>query len=238
MFSREPAKEKSAIFSHDRSPDKSYQEQHTEQAVDRDQEQVRRMNAMLRVQHNHRCDEAEFFKNRWNHHRTQANGISRDDEKRYLPRQTYAYKSIEKSGMSDGWRILPANHVEHEIKRGENDDAPHEGDIEGDLSRISSVFAFSRNFKSERRDEQKVKTAPNSITSRRSPSLRFGGRTNASVPTRAYSPPTVRPSIRIVGQATDPRNSRSFAISAILKNSSFRFPATVISSTGNANSPF
>ena len=47
-----------------------------------------------------------------------------------------------------------------------------------------------------------------------------------------YSPPTVNPSTRIVGAATDPRNSKSLAISEILKNNSFRFPATVISSTG------
>src|ERR1700693_2027201 len=52
-----------------------------------------------------------------------------------------------------------------------------------------------------------------------------------------YSPPTVRPSTRIVGAATDPRNSRSFAISEMLKNNSFRLPATVISSTGYVNSP-
>ena len=38
--------------------------------------------------------------------------------------------------------------------------------------------------------------------------------------------------MRIVGAATEPRNSRSLAISEMLKNISFRFPATVISSTG------
>ena len=54
----------------------------------------------------------------------------------------------------------------------------------------------------------------------------------------SYSPPTIRPSIRIVGLATDPRNSRSFAISEMLKKRSFRFPATVISSTGCVSSPF
>src|SRR5579862_6228873 len=57
-------------------------------------------------------------------------------------------------------------------------------------------------------------------------------------PARSYSPPTVRPSMRTVGAATDPRNSRSLAISEILKNISFRFPATVISSTGKVSSPF
>jgi hypothetical protein len=48
----------------------------------------------------------------------------------------------------------------------------------------------------------------------------------------AYSPATVMPSMRIVGEAMAPRNSRSLPISAILKNMSFRLPATVISSTG------
>src|ERR1700734_1624174 len=51
-----------------------------------------------------------------------------------------------------------------------------------------------------------------------------------SLLSRHYSPPTVRPSMRIVGAATEPRNSRSLAISEILKNISFRLPATVISS--------
>src|SRR5260370_26560740 len=48
----------------------------------------------------------------------------------------------------------------------------------------------------------------------------------------SYTPPTVRPSIRIVGEATLPRNSRSLPISEMLQNMSLRLPATVISSTG------
>ena len=51
-------------------------------------------------------------------------------------------------------------------------------------------------------------------------------------PAPVYSPPTVRPSMRMVGAATEPRNSRSLPISEMLKNISFRLPATVISSTG------
>src|SRR5579863_4077169 len=54
---------------------------------------------------------------------------------------------------------------------------------------------------------------------------------------RSYSPPTVSPSILIVGEAVEPRNSRSFPTSEILKKISFKFPATVISSTGYASSP-
>src|SRR5581483_11851968 len=47
-----------------------------------------------------------------------------------------------------------------------------------------------------------------------------------------YWPAMVRPSRRMVGAATEPRNSRSFPISVMLQNMSFKFPATVISSTG------
>src|SRR5258706_1662724 len=50
--------------------------------------------------------------------------------------------------------------------------------------------------------------------------------------TQAYSPATVRPSMRMVGAATDPRNSRSLPISLMWKNMSLRLPPTVISSTG------
>src|SRR5450755_2506243 len=57
-------------------------------------------------------------------------------------------------------------------------------------------------------------------------------RARAPAPHTNYSPPTIRPSIRMVGQAMAPRNSRSLAISEILKNISLRLPATVISSTG------
>src|SRR5581483_11279590 len=53
-----------------------------------------------------------------------------------------------------------------------------------------------------------------------------------------YSPPTVNPSIRIVGQAMAPRNSKSLPISEMLKRSCFRLPATVISSTGYVSSPW
>ena len=50
--------------------------------------------------------------------------------------------------------------------------------------------------------------------------------------TLPYSPPTVSPSMRMVGAATEPRNSRSLAISERFMNISFRLPATVISSAG------
>lgn len=52
-----------------------------------------------------------------------------------------------------------------------------------------------------------------------------------------HSPPTVSPFMRMVGAATEPRNSRSLAMSEMLMNISFKFPATVISSTGYVSSP-
>src|SRR5260370_30329167 len=48
----------------------------------------------------------------------------------------------------------------------------------------------------------------------------------------SYSPPTVRPSRRIVGAATLPRNSRALPISEIFQNMFLSLPATLISSTG------
>jgi hypothetical protein len=63
-------------------------------------------------------------------------------------------------------------------------------------------------------------------------SLRLDSRGRLSPRESCYSPPTVSPSIRIVGEATLPRNSRSFAISEMLQKMSLRLPATVISSTG------
>src|SRR5207249_3823527 len=53
----------------------------------------------------------------------------------------------------------------------------------------------------------------------------------------AYSPPTVSPSMRRLGDATELRNSRSLATSEMFMNMSFRLPATVISSTGYVSSP-
>ena len=44
--------------------------------------------------------------------------------------------------------------------------------------------------------------------------------------------------MRIVGEASAERNSRSLPIWVMFLNISFRFPATVISSTGYVSSPF
>src|SRR5262249_51191008 len=53
-----------------------------------------------------------------------------------------------------------------------------------------------------------------------------------------YSPATVMPSMRSVGAAMEPRKSSSLAISEMFWSMSRRLPATVISSTGKASSPF
>lgn len=53
-----------------------------------------------------------------------------------------------------------------------------------------------------------------------------------------HAPATVIPSIRIVGLATAPRNTRSFPIAVTLRSISERLPAIVTSSTACVNSPF
>lgn len=53
-----------------------------------------------------------------------------------------------------------------------------------------------------------------------------------------HSPAIVIPSIRIVGDATDPRNTRSFPIAATFISISPRLPAIVISSTACVSCPF
>ena len=53
-----------------------------------------------------------------------------------------------------------------------------------------------------------------------------------------YSPAMVIPSMRKVGEATAPRNSRSSAMAVMLLSISFRLPAMVTSSTAKVSSPF
>jgi hypothetical protein len=54
----------------------------------------------------------------------------------------------------------------------------------------------------------------------------------------AHAPARVMPSMRSVGEATEPRNTRSFPIAVTLRSMSARFPAMVISSTAWVGCPF
>ncbi len=51
-------------------------------------------------------------------------------------------------------------------------------------------------------------------------------------PIRDYSPAMVMPSMRRVGEATEPRKTRSLPMAVMFWNMSLRLPATVISCTG------
>ena len=57
-------------------------------------------------------------------------------------------------------------------------------------------------------------------------------------PCDGHAPAIVIPSMRSVGEATDPRNSRSFPIAVTLRSISARFPAIVTSSTACVSWPF
>ena len=90
-------------------------------------------------------------------------------------------------------------------------------------------------------DHEKIKSLQNNLrTVLEHPAITFLG--NVHVGQGELSPERLlelyHAVVYCVGAATDPRNSRSLAISEILKNRSFKFPATVISSTGYPSSPF
>src|SRR5579864_2051354 len=59
--------------------------------------------------------------------------VLRDEEKCNLPCEPRSRESIEESRMCDRRRIISANHVKHEVERGENEDAPNAGDPEHNL---------------------------------------------------------------------------------------------------------
>src|SRR5271156_6143942 len=163
---------------------------------------------MLQVERDEGSASAKLFDHGRNHHRAEAYRVSGNHEEYDLEGEAHTDEAIVERGMRDGWRILAADQIEDKIQRRQRQNAPDGGDPE---------YYFGEFH------------VPASIATRCA-----RGTAEAAIPTSSlvYSPPTVRPSIRSVGEATEPRNSRSPAISETLKNISFRFPATVISSTG------
>ena len=63
-------------------------------------------------------------------------------------------------------------------------------------------------------------------------------RLRSSFPRDGHAPAIVIPSMRSVGEATDPRKTRSFPIAVTLRSISARFPAIVTSSTACVSCPF
>src|ERR1700722_393947 len=200
------------------------QEQDSEEQVGSSKHQVCGMEAMLEVEDDQGCTVAELLKDRGDHHGAEAHGVASDYDEGELPCQAYADETIVESGVGDGRRILTGDCVEHEVERGEDKDAPDRCDPEDDFGEFHFL--------------PRELNAPSGANGEKSKSpllakdARNGAPGSHSLISRHYSPPTVRPSMRIVGAATEPRNSRSLGISEMLKNISFRLPATVISSTG------
>ena len=75
------------------------------------------MNALLHVQCENRDAVPEFLDYCGNDNRPQAHWISRNYEKRDLPRQSDSHKAVVKTSMSDRWRIIASNEVKDEEQR-------------------------------------------------------------------------------------------------------------------------
>src|SRR5712671_3832019 len=109
-------------------------EQKAQEQVRGGEDQVGAVRTSLQNQHHNGNAEAEFFKHRRQHQRPKASGVRGDEEKRKLPGQRQPNETEEKPGMSDGRWILPPDHVEEEIQRGNNQEAPYPGDPEHHFS--------------------------------------------------------------------------------------------------------
>lgn len=75
-----------------------------------------------------------------NHHGPQAHRVPRDHYKYNLKREADANEAVIKSGMGDRGRILPPDHVKHEIKRSKYQDAPNSGNPENNLGEFHLVI--------------------------------------------------------------------------------------------------
>src|ERR1700685_3885416 len=109
------------------------QEQDSEEQVGSSKHQICGMEAMLEVENDEGYPVAELLKDRGDHHGTEAHGVASNYDEGELPRQAYADETIVESGVRDGRRILTGDCVEHEVERGEDEDAPDRCDPENDL---------------------------------------------------------------------------------------------------------
>jgi hypothetical protein len=67
------------------------------------------------------------------HERTKTNGVGGDDQERNLPGEADSDEAVVKRGMRDRRRVLPANHIEHEIQRSEYQHTPDASTPENNL---------------------------------------------------------------------------------------------------------
>src|SRR5208283_5808414 len=83
------------------------------------------MHSSLHHQHRHRDPPTEFLHHARNHHGPQPHRIPRYKQKRDLPRQPQSRKSVIKSRMRDGRRIVPPDHTEQEVQRRNHQHSPY-----------------------------------------------------------------------------------------------------------------
>src|SRR5271170_3663582 len=88
------------------------------------------MEAMLEIENDQCGAVAELFEDRGDHHGTESHGVTSDHEEGELPGEACADETVEEGGVGDGRGILAGDGVEHEVERGEDEDAPDGGDTE------------------------------------------------------------------------------------------------------------
>jgi hypothetical protein len=110
----------------------SGQEERAEGEIDSAKDKIAGLHAFLQNQDNHGNGVHYFFENGGNHHWAKTDGVSGDEDESDLPNQSDADEAVEESWVSDGWRIVLTNEIEHEVQRGDDEEAPDGGDPEND----------------------------------------------------------------------------------------------------------
>src|SRR5579863_3416366 len=94
---------------------------------------------MLEVENGEGRAVAELFEQGRDHHGAEAHRVAGDYEEGGLPGEGNADEAVVEGGVRDGWRVLAADCVEHEIERREDEDAPEGGDPEDDFGEFHGV---------------------------------------------------------------------------------------------------
>lgn len=94
------------------------------------------MQTVLQIQRCQRKGVAEFFENGQKHDRAKTYRIAGNDDEHELPGQAGAEESVIKAGVSDRWRILSADGVEHEVQGRKDEKAPEKGDVKHDTGKF------------------------------------------------------------------------------------------------------
>src|SRR4030095_1076011 len=115
-----------------------------EEEIERGKDEVRWMHALLENQGQDRNKESQFLENGWNHKGAEAKGIGGDEDECDLPDQSHASEPVKKDWMGDRRRIVPANQIEHEIERSDDEKAPDARNPEDDFCEFHEAFSRRR----------------------------------------------------------------------------------------------